>query len=1601
MTQLGSITTHGISANAALVQSIAGAGGSGGQTSFFSAAGAGAAGGDAGTVSVTTGNALMIANGASSSALIAQSIGGGGGVGGNAISVAVGAQVSIGGNGGLGGDGNAVTVDLGGDTILGSLDVHGDGGVLAQSIGGAGGAGGSAKVTGSAVFALAIGGDGGQGGAAGEVQLNSAALIATYGDHAAGILAQSIGGGGGKGGMAFTFNEGVVPAASVSVGGKGGIGGVAGTAAIVNSGGVTTFGSDANGVKVQSIGGGGGSGGAAVARAVSLATNENVPAISIGVAVGGSRGSGNRGGTASLTNYGVVTTAGEGSHALLAQSVGGGGGTGGDSTAAAFSEGTGDTVAVAISVAMGGKGGKGGDGGAARVSNDNLLLTLGTDAYGMVAQSVGGGGGIGGGGDASSSSGAAKFSFGSAIAVGGGGGAGGIGGIVRADNVGGIITGGDGSDAIFVQSVGGGGGAGGGGVGAAAGGKLSVSVGIGGDGGAGGDGGSVTALNGGGVVTRGVDAVGIYAQSVGGGGGKGGKGGATSGGVNPVNQANALSNALSGGFDLGFDVSQPIKGIFKFASIANEILKTAEQIGKLIEQLEGGPFDIGTAKGIDIGVAIGGKGGAAGNGSDVGVSNTGQISTFGAQSDAVFAQSVGGGGGKGGAATSTAKSATDARAQSAVGVGGSGGAGGDGGAVTVTNAKGAILETAGVLGFGIHAQSVGGGGGSGGMAGTVAGSFRSLSVGVGGSNGAQGDGGSVLVQNDGTIKTGAKHGIGILAQSIGGGGGLVRTMTTDQTFDPSDLVDNPQGRIGDLHGLGLQFGGGGGNSGGDAGAVQVNVSGSIVTAGRTAHGIVAQSIGGGGGAVIGGQLLGSSNSPTGSLTGNGGTVGVALSAGAVLTTAGDGAFGILAQSIGGGGGLAGDLANSVDSYSSTGENIIGQGTGSASDVTVALTGATVTTTGKSAPAIFAQSVGGGGGLLGIDNASMFVWAEGPGVGGDVVSVKLVGTTVSATGVQSNGILAQNSGSGGSGLMISIDAASSVTGGLASTGTFNILAGAISLIDGHDKAQDGKTNTINNAGRIAGIDGKYAAVALSNNSGDTIVNNSGTIIGSVLKSEFGSVVVNNDVSGVFDARARIELGSGGVFSNLGILQIGGRGHSATTTLQGDLVQGADGRLMFAADFAGGVSDLLAISGSADISGSIVVQPTNITNRPVTILTAEQGVTLAANLAPAPRLGVFALPVTIAGNTLQIRPVAHFSEAAAGLGRNQARIADNLQVLFDSGVQFDKAFGALGAIDDAPGFARALTSLSAAPLGSIAAFRFTTSQGFIANMQSGCSLSRAEPGNCAWARVTGGRTVQDGTTHTVGYSVRFASMQIGQQFSIAEDWSVSGSIAYENSRFLGDDAPFRANGDNLLSGLQLTYTGKPWQISAAVDGGYGWYSGRRVITVADVNETATSQPRAWHIGAHGKLAYELPIGKTAFVKPFADIHLVHVHSGSYVEQGSSPFSLAVLSQNQLAWGGEAGVEAGAQLAIVGDYVVRPFASAALAFLSSDWIAEARYAALASSAPTFRAETRTPGTLGRFTLGADLLGKKVDLRIQFMPDFASHYVTHAGMARFSYLF
>ena len=145
------------------------------------------------------------------------------------------------------------------------------------------------------------------------------------------------------------------------------------------------------------------------------------------------------------------------------------------------------------------------------------------------------------------------------------------------------------------------------------------------------------------------------------------------------------------------------------------------------------------------------------------------------------------------------------------------------------------------------------------------------------SGSSNGNGGAVTVTNNDKIYTTGLNAVGILAQSIGGGGGAFVTSGKEDSsfFGPQSFPTFNAGK-------------------GYGGAVTVNVNAPIYALGEGAYGVFAESIGGGGGLLISGNSV---NYGGGVGIGNGGDVKVNVNAD--IRISGQGAAGVFAHAVNG------------------------------------------------------------------------------------------------------------------------------------------------------------------------------------------------------------------------------------------------------------------------------------------------------------------------------------------------------------------------------------------------------------------------------------------------------------------------------------------------------------------------------------------------------------------------------------------------------------------------------------------------------------------------------------------------------------------------------
>lgn len=1682
------ISTTGFAAAGVIAQSIGGAGGNGaGASGIWShGGGRGGPGGDAQEVQVgmyefsgNTPTSLLKTEGNDSMAVVAQSIGGGGGAGGAVQTGAVGFGMAIGGDGESGGTGGVVSLYNGypyssvqspaqPGFVVSTKGSHSSA-LVAQSIGGGGGTGGSAQTTSIGVFSYAVGGSGGDGGAAGtagtnQVTVYNSGIVDTTGNHAKGVVGQAIGGGGGDGGSAVgqsatnTFNV------NVAVGGNGGKGGTAGDVVATNAAQILTSGADAWGLLGQSVGGGGGNGGMSKSEAYDLASNEELPTVQISASIGGTGGDGSSGGNVSAENAALIMTSGAAAHGILAQSISGGGGNGGDSSANSTIIGDGESVTIKVDV-----GGKGGASGAANsVTADNgpgaFIFAAGDSARGIFAQSVGGGGGHGGTGksdtrfvsEKSNSDNAAQLT----LTVGGEGGSGSAGGAITASNEGNILTLGDNGNGIFAQSVGGGGGVAGSATAKGTGGKHTETITVSGTAGSGANGGAVTATNDGNILTYGGDAAAIYAQSIGGGGGKAGS--ATTAGL-PDTSANladwlgsssSLKNmlqsysgvqALQEGSWNGFDVGS-------LQTIAADYLSYASQ------QTDNLPADSTTGSAtvqMSAGGGSGGGGATQGDGEAVSVTNRGFLLTNGPMSAGIFAQSVGGGGGDvGSMQVQKLKSSGPEAMSGTVVLGGRTLNGGDGGTVTVHNTD-APISTQGDASFGIFAQSIGGGGGhatltSSGFA-SVTGQPTVLTV--GGDGLTHGNGGTVSVFNEidktgagAYINTAGNDAVGIVAQSIGGGGGDIIVMNTKANANgngysvgTTDPTLDGQGALTDIQvggtaaqtqndlcpGIGDGYSFAGCGNGGD-----VNVdatTASFNTQGRQAHGILAQSLGGGGGWVTGISYGGSTpfaktaNDSGGfdyaSMGGNGNNVTVNVTGD--IVTSGAGAYGIIAQSVGGGGILGGDLGDGgvakafpMQIGAELAPAVMRWGNGG--DVNVTVNGYQLLTRGDNSPAIFAQSVGGGGGLMATTGGMLLGSVNGTGYAGSI-TVNNNGGFIQASGNHSNAIYINSEGHNDSGSTSDVYVGNSGT-------IYGVTNAPVIVLSGQHNANG--NGTVTNLGTIASV----------NTGNNTPAPGTAITVADVDASEKPYIVVNNQAGGKIygdivagdngtTKGANSSITNSGywapsaysnafvVNNNGGTIAFAAAGQDPTVqaTIDTEEFNDTSGTIITPVNFATGASTM-SINGMASLQGTtVVVEPTRLLPNYWTF-NAEA---YTDGNVTAHDTGNFLFKYSVSDDgqgDVGILPASQLvaQANANGVGGNLLQAATNLENNFTTSATDAMAttYANLSTINNAGDYVTALTSLGSESAQAASAAHLSASQAFVERMNScpqfdGGDTTLTEH-DCGWARVVANRSDHEATSTSVGFRQDGQTIQLGGQREVGTDWFVGGSLAYDQSDLKSHAVDGSIDGEGWSAGVVVKHQMGNWLVSGALDGGRMSYEGDRHLLFTGVDRHATSQFDVSHIGLHSRIARQIPFANW-YLKPYVDLHATRLESGAYTEKGADELSLAVAGSSETVFSAAPMLEAGGRFKLHSGADLRVFGAVGGAFYSDESVgADMRFVQGDPSAGTFHIESDLPDQRAKVAAGVDLKATDhLDLRLEYNGEFASHYEDSAAALKVSYAF
>lgn len=1564
VSQSNALSTTGTAAIGVLSQSIGGGGGDGGNAAGVVGVGAkGGTGGNGGSTQIDLNTSTITTTGDFAYGVVGQSIGGGGGNGGNVITYTVGLpSIAVGGTGTAAGVGGSAQVTTQSTRVSTSGDnAHG---LVVQSVGGGGGLGGNASGSGLTTSTYTIAGGGGAGGTGGNALASLSGLtLSTQGAHAVGAVVQSVGGGGGAGGSASSFNVSVGVAVSASVGGSGSGAGNAGaaTATLLNSqvttGVAGTAATDAHGLFVQSIGGGGGLAGSAAAKSIAVAvpTGEGASVgVAASAAVGGQGGSGGNGNiaTATLSNAGI-TTYGDGSHGAFVQSVGGGGGAGGSASSAAGVVGLSDSTEVSASIALGGSGGNSGQGGTAslELNSASTIQTSGNFAHGALVQSIGGGGGNAAVGSASSTNRRAGGNLGVSLGLGGKGSGGGDGGIValKTSQDALIQTSGAGARGALLQSIGGGGGNSQGGnfkldasytpsSGETEGQapsqgeqqpssgpiRVSSNIQVGRTGGNGGSGNTLQIDLDGTIRTSGVDADGLTAQTIGGGGGLAGS----------VGEDTADSSADSGSSD----------------------------------DSEGA----GSSYGLNL--SVGGTGGAAGRGGDIGsvaqpARLAARITTQGAFADGIVLQSIGGGGGQAGSAAVAANGAENSFAAS---LGGAGGSGQDGGNIYVLFADGGdgtSVATSGYAAHGVVVQSIGGGGG---MAASKSPRLKGT-INLSRSNGSSGKGGNINFAVGSVIaSTSGADSHGVLLQSIGGGGGIAQVGTAQAAATPGSMD------------LSVALGADTGNTGA-GGDIYARTGSNVTTRGDRSVAWIAQSIGGGGGIATGPSHF-FSNVTLGGGNADGGAVTVDLIQGSALQTFGAGAHGIVAQSIGGSGGLVGDLSTMT---ALTGDTYRSGGIGNGGKVLVSFDGP-IQTQGANAHGVVAQSLANGGvfgsiagkGVAGTTNAT------GNSTAGSVlVTVKDVRTS----GEGSVGVFAQSAaGQPQSNGEVQVTVNGTVSGGSGANGAGIWVAG-------------GNNNfvAINPGGSVSATSGtaiRYSAERTGSSRTTLTIQNSGAISGNVAcdSGSASGCTINN--FGTLENGSSYQAN----IVNQNLFVVGRPGEFSEVSVSGNYAQSTSGVLRAEVDFDAMRAARLNVQGDAALGGVVNLTPAALLpNRELTVLTVQGHTTGQWQVQDSP---IFDYAIRSDGNTQKVSVAgANFNASGLGLRGNQALLASHLQKGWNAGgtPALARLYGVLDTAARRGGasYRERLNDLSPGVTLAPGAQIQSNMARFADAMMSCPTMDGDRPfqqeRDCFWGTVTGRDTNRDASSGTSGYSHDTVTYQFGGQRQVAPDWILGASLAYQHASLRGNDRRVSGNGNLGYAGVVLKRLVGPWTLSGAVSAGYGHYDLDRRLSIESYSNEANSDPDVYSVSARFRAARTfVNASESAYVKPYVDLDATYSRMPGHRERGDA-LRLKIDGSDQTVFSVSPMIEIGSRHTVSNGMMLRPYAFAGASLFSQDeWKARARLAGAPAGASGFTTKLKGDSVVGRLGAGLEVAsGRGYNVRVQYDGAFGSRTESHAG--------
>jgi hypothetical protein len=761
----------------------------------------------------------------------------------------------------------------------------------------------------------------------------------------------------------------------------------------------------------------------------------------------------------------------------------------------------------------------------------------------------------------------------------------------------------------------------------------------------------------------------------------------------------------------------------------------------------------------------------------------------------------------------------------------------------------------------------------------------------------------------------------------------------------------------------------------DGGSLDLTLAGDLQTLGRQGHGLFLQSIGAGGGLM---QFNGATNvvdvalGSFGGASGNGGDL-AASNAGGIWTE-GEMAHAVFLQSIGGGGGAVFTDANA----SPLAVDLNAAGIGDGGSISFTQTG-DISTTGSGSFGVFAQSLGGGGGVVN----NLFSGSAGGSGSGGAIDLQFNGS-VMAMADGATAVFAQSEGSDGAGdITISLSSDNSIVAGAGGTAV---------MISG------GNNNVIINDGMIGTVDGLDGRAVSASSGNETIVSN-GTILGSVALGGGDNFLTNEEGALLFSGNSieldieRTGAATVGTLFNFGTMVPGGMDRAIETLVDGNFAQSATGLLMSDLDLSrtsdGGQADSLTVSGTALMDGTIDLRMANPgfvlpgEHRDIIISATGGYGTFTGGLGETPNISLTGIPVSAVANFsfeylngTDIVLNSNINFAPQGVNQNQSALGNHVNGIQLAGgsnefapmatsLFFTPTLGELKDIYD---------MLSPEPYADAMSRALMSSTQF-GEMMMGCrnrrgDASTLDDGQCRWMRLSHRFLKRDQTTENFGAEQEAIELSFGAQLEIDGARHVGYGLSYARGE---STSGLLSSGDFdiwQVGGVYRQPLGK-FGLAVTLTGGQGSFDTVRAVSLPTIS-IAESSPDIAFATLHGRLSRDI-VRDRWYVRPMIDIGVNYMRLKSFSEQGAGAANLVMPSLNDTFLSVHPSLEVGGEMMSGRSVSVRPYGRIGMLFANGGSTPEvdAMFDGAPDGVAPFTVGSGMDDTYGDFALGIDLEG------------------------------